>query len=714
MAEKKYWYQKQLRILQTVLREPDIINYDAVAVVKYMKKTYTNCIVVNAGGIVDFFDNETPMGRKNMFISGENMLDDLVGECHMNDIRVMVRVDFRGVEQERYEQKPDWFAQEADGSPKVGWGKIYKPCYNAAYSNDHAIDFIQRIMEKYEIDGVWENSVGFGDGPCYCKRCRDLFREVTGEEIPIGIPYASTEFEKYREWKAKCADEHLARMRTTVKSFGEEKAYCAEIFGMFHASNALNTGIDLYSAGKHFDFLVSPAFLDGSANPDRKWDNLIYAASSMRFLKSIDNTRQCVLLYGNNGTKWRYVKAPSVETKIWMWEAASVGAGFWNCMFNGQHPDQTFDRRNQGIETEVYKYLQENEERLDGLCPKAEVGILYSKNCRDVLGNDIEGKDQYGIYIKGAERALVENHISYNFIPDLNFTTDSLKKVKTLILPNTALLSEEQIKIIQEYVKGGGGLVASYETSLYDEKGRKRPDFGLKDVFGVSDTGIRKDTSVDSYQKIRKLHPVLEQMDVVNTKLIMNEGTTLLCRPLAGNEEQVICSYVPMIPNQPPEFAWITELSSEFPTIIENTYGKGRVVYFANQADKLCYTNGHEDFINTFINAVKWVKRAEFEMIVKAPPSVHITLMQKNMDSTQKVISFVNATGTGSRPFRMICPVHNIEASIILDEKEDYDAVIMKGGNEGTVETVEQDGRRMVRIRIDILHEFAAVEIHIK
>lgn len=223
MAEKKYWYQKQLRILQTVLREPDIINYDAVAVVKYMKKTYTNCIVVNAGGIVDFFDNETPMGRKNMFISGENMLDDLVGECHMNDIRVMVRVDFRGVEQERYEQKPDWFAQEADGSPKVGWGKIYKPCYNAAYSNDHAIDFIQRIMEKYEIDGVWENSVGFGDGPCYCKRCRDLFREVTGEEIPIGIPYASTEFEKYREWKAKCADEHLARMRTTVKSFGEEK-----------------------------------------------------------------------------------------------------------------------------------------------------------------------------------------------------------------------------------------------------------------------------------------------------------------------------------------------------------------------------------------------------------------------------------------------------------------------------------------------------------
>lgn len=711
--EKKYWHQKQLRMLQTVFREPDIQNYDAEAVVGYLKKTHTNCIIVNAGGIIDFFDNDTPLGRKNRFMTRENMLGDLVRECHKNDIRVMVRVDFRGVEKERYEQRPDWFAQEADGSPKIGWKQIHKPCYNGIYSNDHAVDFITRMMEKYEIDGVWENCVGFGDGPCYCQRCRRMYREATGEEIPVGADYASEAFDTYRAWKAECADRHLRRMRDAVKRFGEDKAYCAEIFGMFHASNALHTGIDLYNAKAHFDFLVSPAFQDGSANPGRKWDDLTYAASSMRFLKAIDDTKQTVLLYGNNGTKWRYVKAPTVETKVWMWEAAAVGAGFWNCMFNGQHPAQTFDRRNQGIETEVYEYLEQNEALLDGLRPVAEAGVFYSKYSRDALGNDAEEKDGYGVFIKGVETALMESHIPYNFIPDLDFTKESLKGVRVLILPNTALISDEQMSIIREYVREGGGLVASYETSLYDENGVRRTDFGLGDLFGVSFTGMERDTSFDCYQLIRKTHPVLDGMEAENTTVLMNEGHTLLCRAAEGKEEQVICTYVPMIFNQPPEYAWIPEMKTEFPTIMVNEYGKGRVVYFANQTDKLCYTNGHEDFLRSFVNAVKWAGRDDFSMVVEAPSGVHVTLMEKNTDPSEKVISFVNTTGGTARPLRELCPVYGVEAFLALGEGADAETKVMKG--EGiTFERAEKDGRKGILIRIGKLTDFVAVHLKIR
>ena len=55
---KKYWYQEQVRILQTVLREKDAGQYDAGAVIRYMKETDTNCLVVNAGGVIDFFPNK--------------------------------------------------------------------------------------------------------------------------------------------------------------------------------------------------------------------------------------------------------------------------------------------------------------------------------------------------------------------------------------------------------------------------------------------------------------------------------------------------------------------------------------------------------------------------------------------------------------------------------------------------------------------------------
>ena len=45
-------------------------------------------------------------------------------------------------------------------------------------------------------------------------------------------------------------------------------------------------------------------------------------------------------------------------------------------------------------------------------------------------------------------------------------------------------MSDEQVEAVRRFVKAGGGLVATYETSRYDEKGNPRPDFGLADVFG--------------------------------------------------------------------------------------------------------------------------------------------------------------------------------------------------------------------------------------
>lgn len=79
----------------------------------------------------------------------------------------------------------------------------------------------------------------------------------------------------------------MDRMRRTVKSFGEDKAYVSEIFGMYHVSTSLTSGIDLYDAKDKFDFLVSPLFLDGSAQPEKKYEDYSHAASGIRFLKAL-------------------------------------------------------------------------------------------------------------------------------------------------------------------------------------------------------------------------------------------------------------------------------------------------------------------------------------------------------------------------------------------------------------------------------------------
>lgn len=713
---KKYWYQDQLRILQTVLREKDLKGYDADSVIEYMRKSHTNTLVVSAGGVVDFFPNKLEPFRLSRFLGDKDILKELVEKCHENDMHVIFRVDFRGVERERYERYPDWFGSGPDGEPLTGWNdRICRPCYTGIYGGDHAERFVRNLMEEYKPDGIWENCVVFGYGPCYCRSCREKYRKYSGKEIPRG-DYQSEEFEEYRRWKARRAVEHMDRMRKSVKAYGEEKAYVSEIFGMFHVSSALNSGIDLYDAVNRFDFLVTPLFLDGSGQPEKKYEDYSHAASGIRFLKAIAPGKQCVALTGGNGTKWRYVKAPSIESRIWMWEAVSTGGNLWNTYFNGSHPDGTVDRRNAFCEKEIYQYLEENRAFLEGQVPAGDTGIYYSRPSRDRFGRDSMKEDEYGVGIRGVERVLLESHIGMKYIPDLDFSYDKIRDLKVLILPNAACMSGEHMEIIRRYVREGGGLVASFRTSLYDENGKQREDFGLKDLFGVSFTGIEKDTEWDCFQKVTAPeHPVLKDMDIQNTQMIINEGKTLLCRKERESHDTV-CTYVPMIYNQPPEYAQLEEEETDYPTVLAGSYGKGRVVYFANQTDRACYTNGHEDLIQIFANAVRWAGGGVFSYTAEAPQSVHISLTEDAENPGRKVFSLVNTTAGPWRPVRQVLPVYGIRIRFPASGLKSYRVLRCEGTcSVRTCSTQEEKGNTGTDIILEIscLKEYAAVYLEV-
>ncbi|MEO5601768.1 MAG: hypothetical protein ABIR06_12655, partial [Cyclobacteriaceae bacterium] len=96
---KLRWFHKPLRILQTVLREPDATHYNAKAVVDYMEKSGCNTLVVNGGGIVDFFQNPLPAANINSFMGKRDILKEITTACQSAGIRVIARVDFRGVEE---------------------------------------------------------------------------------------------------------------------------------------------------------------------------------------------------------------------------------------------------------------------------------------------------------------------------------------------------------------------------------------------------------------------------------------------------------------------------------------------------------------------------------------------------------------------------------------------------------------------------------------
>ena len=698
--------------MQTVLREPDIISYDAKEIVAYMKKVNANCLVLNAGGVIDFFDYPFDMANPNQFMT-KDILHETSQAIREAGLRIIVRVDFRGVEKKRYEQHPDWFSCDEFGNPRLATYRgagIYQPCYHSRYTNEHAEQFIDYLLTTYDIDGIWQNSLGFDWGPCYCKSCRASYElEVGGQipKIPAGADFfetlATPEFADFNAWKIKSADFHIERMRKATKKHGDEKAYCAEIFDLYSDHFAKATGISHVNAKKSFDFIVSCVFMSASHSSveNRVYDIISNAATTTRFSRALAPDKQPVIITGGNGTRWRYISDSALETRMWLWEIASVGGGIWNCYFNGQNPAKTYDRRNAYSEQPVYNYLTNNSDRLSWSTPVMDVGIYYCATTQERYCSADEKIDQFGIHIKGIERVLLEEHIQYGFLPSFEFSAAKLEGVKAILIPNGAFISDQDIEVIRDYVYNGGGLIASFETSLYDESGKPRDDFGMKDLFGVSYTGIKLDTSEDTYQwVVEKNNPVLKTVD--DTDMLMTGGQTLLVKSEGAD---VVTTRVPFIPNQPPEYAWVTEMKTEYPVITTHSYGKGKVVYFANTLDALCFTNGHEDFTAIYKNAIDYVV-SDYKITVDAPRSVHVNLLENREKVGQFVLALVNTTGTSQRPLKEVVTIADIVIKMPLETGPlKYWETLWGESFEVTLTDDE------VHIHLKKLEEFASIEL---
>jgi len=79
------------------------------------------------------------------------------------------------------------------------------------------------------------------------------------------------------------------------------------------------------------------------------------------------------------------------------------------------------------------------------------------------------------------EQTLIQANIPFDIIFDEHL--DDLSKYAVLVLANQESLSDAALERIRGFVKGGGGLVATGLSSLFDDWRRRRPTFGLIDLF---------------------------------------------------------------------------------------------------------------------------------------------------------------------------------------------------------------------------------------
>lgn len=176
-----------------------------------------------------------------------------------------------------------------------------------------------------------------------------------------------------------------------------------------------------------------------------------------------------------------------------------------------------------------------------------------------------------------------------------------------MIVPNGAYLASGACEAIRAFVRGGGSLVATFETSRYDEWGDPRSDFALADLFGASARRDLVGPSANSYMRIEPRHP--------HALLRGFEGTTLLPGPetrvdvygVTVAPESMPLTVVPYYPAFPPEMVYPRTSGTSEPAVLLRESGRSRTVYFPGDVDRTLWRTGNTDLAALLQNTARWV-----------------------------------------------------------------------------------------------------------
>src|SRR5207249_4353735 len=210
--------------------------------------------------------------------------------------------------------------------------------------------------------------------------------------------------------------------------------------------------------------------------------------------------------------RWKDSVQSDAEIRMWALDGIANGLRPWFTKFSGTIHDPRWLK----VVEDIYRWHHRVEKYLRNEWPLARVAMVYSQQTAWFYGGDRAGA-KVEDHTLGWYQALVEARIPFEMVHDRLLDPARLRPFKTLILPNIAALSDAQCDQLRAFVKNGGSLIATYETSLHDEWGVKRKDFGLADLFGVSFKGHVEGPMHNAYLRLEhdtaRAHPLLKELE---------------------------------------------------------------------------------------------------------------------------------------------------------------------------------------------------------
>ncbi len=681
------WYRRTFRWGQTNITEIDPTRYDIPWWRNYWKRTQTQGVIINAGGIVAYYPSQVPFHRPAEYLGSRDLFGELCRAAHEEGLVVFARMDSNRAHEELYRAHPDWFALDNTGRPHKA-GELFVTCVNSPYYEEHIPSILREIIGRYHPEGFTDNSwSGLGRGaPCFCKNCERRFVERTGKSLPRAKDWDEP---LYREWIQWNYDRRLElwelNNRVTKAAGGPDCIWAGMNSGSI--TGQAQSFRDYRAICQRADILM----LDHQSRSDAAGfqQNGETGKLSHGLLGWEKLAPESMALYQAGRPTFRLASKPEPEARLWMLEGIAGGLQPWWHHVGAYHED----RRMYHTAEPLYRWHQAHQEFLVHRQPLATVGVAWSQRNTDFYGRD-DADALVELPWRGLTQALVRARIPYLPVHIDDLERDAAQ-FSLIVLPNLAAISDTQAAVVRRFVERGGGLVATGQAGRCDEWGEPRADFALAELFGAhvtpeapsgpESTG-RRSVAETSHSYLRLLpelrarvdgphvgteprssgerHPVLRGFEETD---ILAFGGRL--EPLrVDGSAQVLMTFVPPFPVYPPETAWMRVPKTEIPGLVLNTTPRGaRVAFLPADLDRRFAQDNLPDHGTLLANLIRWAAKDDLPLAVAGPGLIDCHLYRQPGRMILHLINLTNA-GTWRQPVHELIAVGPLQVRVRLPE----------------------------------------------
>jgi hypothetical protein len=301
----------------------------------------------------------------------------------------------------------------------------------------------------------------------------------------------------------------------------------------------------------------------------------------------------------------------------------------------------------------VWGHIRPCESAMSGATLVPYVALHFSENTLNWQANATgpEARNAYLRSVFGVFQALLEAHLPVAIISDDDLAdAAALQRHATVFLPNSTCLSDAQAASLSAYVQGGGGLVAAFETGLYDENGTRRSLPALSGLLGVTQETVKR--SADWYLSARD-----QTHEITDVPEIMNGGD-----PAQGSRERKpsICFFnsrggraaEALRTTSVADVASIPLIGAGkgYSILHTRSAGAGRTAYFPIDIGQGYYGYNHPITRRLLERATRWSAAKPAPLRTNAPLAVQTVCFQKGEAQVVHLVNDNSSFGRAAAP----------------------------------------------------------------